>query len=99
MGGYCAVIHTMPQVYGGVWADDNCLSCIAGGVNCLSYYVWLTNFVQNQESNCATFCRVDAGARVTLVCGVDRYEKRPPDIRWPLACTVVETRGIEPLTS
>ena len=54
-GGYCAVLHTSPQVYGGVWVDGHCLSCIAGGVNCSNYCVWLTNFVQNREGNCATF--------------------------------------------
>ena len=92
-------MHTIPQVYGGVWVGEHCLSCKAGGVNCSNYNVWLTNFVQNREGNCATFCGVVAGVRVTFVCGVDRYEKRPPGIRWPLAFTMVETRGIEPLTS
>ena len=55
MGGYCAVLHTLPQVYGGVWVGEHRLSCIAEGVNCSSYYVWLTNFVQNREGNCTTF--------------------------------------------
>ena len=55
-GAYCAVLHTLPQVYGGAWVDDYCLSCIAGGVNCSNYYAWITNFVQNREGNCATFC-------------------------------------------
>ena len=53
--GYCAALHTLPQVYGGVLVGEHCLSCIAGGVNCLNYYAWLTNFVQNREGNCATF--------------------------------------------
>lgn len=48
-------MHALPQVYGGVWVGEHCLSCIAGGVNCSNYYVWLTNFVQNREGNCATF--------------------------------------------
>lgn len=48
-GGYRAALHPLPQVYGGVWVDEHCLSCIAGGVNCSNYYVWLTNFVQNGE--------------------------------------------------
>ena len=72
-GRYCAVLHALPQVYGGVLVGERCLSCIAGGVNCSNYYVWLTNFVQNREGNCATFCGVGAG--VTLVCGMDTYEK------------------------
>ena len=54
--GYCAALHTLPQVYGGMWAGEHCLSCIAGGVNCSNYYAWLTNFVQNREGNCAAFC-------------------------------------------
>ncbi len=54
-GGYRAVLHTLPQVYGGVWVGEHCLSCIARGVNCSNYYAWLTNFVQNREGNCATF--------------------------------------------
>lgn len=95
-GGYRAALHALPQVYGGVWVGDHCLSCIAGGVNCSNYYVWLTNFVQNRKGNCATFYGVGAGARVALVCGVDRYEKRPPDIRWPLGFTMVEQK---PLTA
>ena len=74
-------MRTYPQVYGGVWVGEHRLSCIAEGVNCSNNYAWLTNFVQNREGNCATFCGVVAGARVTFVCGVDRYEKRPPDIR------------------
>ena len=48
-------MHALPQVYGGVRVGEYCLSCIAGGVNCSNYYVWLTNFVQNREGNCATF--------------------------------------------
>ena len=55
-GGYRAVLHTLPQVYGGVWVGEHCQSCIDGGVNCSNYYLWLTNFVQNREGNCATFC-------------------------------------------
>ena len=66
-------MHTLPKVYGGAWVGKQCLSCIAGGVNCSNYYVWLTNFVQNREGNCATFC--GEGAGVTLVCGMDTYEK------------------------
>ena len=27
-------------------------------MNCSNYYVWLTNFVQNREGNCATFWAV-----------------------------------------
>ena len=48
-GGYCAALHTLPQVYVGVLVGDHCLSCIAGGVNCSNYYAWLTNFVQTRE--------------------------------------------------
>ena len=48
-------MHALPQVYGGVRVGEYCLSCIAGGVNCSNYYVWLINFVQNREGNCATF--------------------------------------------
>ena len=66
-------MHTLPQVYGGVWVDEHFLSCIADGANCSNYYLWLTNFVQNREGNCATFCGVGAG--VTLACGMDTYEK------------------------
>ena len=57
-GGYRAVLHTFPQVYGGVWIGEHSLSCIAGGVNCSNNYAWLTNFVQNREGNCATFWAV-----------------------------------------
>ena len=54
--------------------------------------VCLTNYVQIWEINCATFC----GG--TLGCMVAAYEK---SLRFPegSAFTMVETRGIEPLTS
>ena len=55
-------------------------------------YVCLTNYVQIWEINCATFCGGILGRMVNA------YEK---SLRFPegSAFTMVETRGIEPLTS
>ena len=80
--GYCAALHTLPQVYGGVWVGEHYLSCIAGGANCSNYYLWLTNFVQNREGNCATFCGEGASERITLVCGLMGMKKA---IGYPVA--------------
>lgn len=55
------MLFTLAQVYGSLWDGEHCLSYIAGGVNCSNYYAWLTNFVQNREGNCATFCGARAG--------------------------------------
>ncbi len=54
--------------------------------------VCLTNYVQIWEINCATFCGDTLGHMVVA------YEK---SLRFPegSAFTMVETRGIEPLTS
>ena len=54
--------------------------------------VCLTNYVQIWEINCATFC----GG--TLECMVAVYKKSP---QFPEGSTftMVETRGVEPLTS
>ena len=54
--------------------------------------VCLTNYVQIWEINCATFCDGSLGHMVVA------YEK---SLRFPegSAFTMVETRGIEPLTS
>ena len=54
-----------------------CLSCKADGVNCCMNYVWLTNYVQNREVSCATFCGAGVGWTVALRCNVFSYEKRP----------------------
>ena len=125
--GYCAVLHTLPHVYRGVLVGEHCLSCIAGGVNCSNYYVWLTNFVQNREGNCATFCGCWRGRTVyrtslTIPSPSVRFTELSNDnsvvaifattaadgkilqIKKAtqssgLTFTMVETRGIEPLTS
>ena len=117
-GGYRAALHALPQVYGGVWADDHCPSCIAGGVNCSNYYAWLTNFVQNREGNCATFWAVVVANFATTTADGDleqesnlhilqkcssghliSYANKKGHSMSGLAFTMVETRGIEPLTS
>ena len=95
-GGYYAVMRTLPQVYGGVWIGKHCLSCIAGGVNCSNHHVWLTNFVQNREGNCATFYRL---MRASLWFVAWTRMKKAFGFPKAFALTMVETRGIEPLTS
>ena len=73
-------MHALPQVYGGVWVGEHCLSCIAGGVNCSNYYVWLTNFIQNREGNCATFwAAVVAKFATTAAAGKILQIKKPLD--------------------
>ena len=86
------MLFTLAQVIG--------VRCVLRGDNgvelallvVLFNYVCLTNYVQIWENNCATFC----GG--TLGCMVAVYKKSP---RFPegSAFTMVETRGIEPLTS
>ena len=75
-----------------------CLNCRADGAKCCMNYVWLTNYVQNWGVSCATFCGAGVGWTVALRCNVFSYEK---GLRKPkaFAFTMVETRGIEPLTS
>ena len=111
-------MHALPQVYGGVWVGEHCLSCIAGGVNCSNYYVWLTNFVQNREGNCATFWPVvvanfatttadgeleqESNLHILQKCSSTtkyRMQIKKATRLSGLAFTMVETRGIEPLTS
>lgn len=86
------MLFTLAQVIG--------LRCVLRGVNgvgmallvALFNCVCLRNYVQEWEINCATFCRG------TLGCMVAAYKK---SLRFPesSAFTMVETRGIEPLTS
>ena len=86
------MLFTLVQVIGvrRVLRGDNWVVSAPHAVlfNC----VCLTNYVQKWEINCATFC----GG--TLGCMVAAYEK---SLRFPegSAFTMVETRGIEPLTS
>ena len=125
-GGYRAASHALPQVYGGVWVGEHCLSCKAGGVNCSNHYVWLTNFVQNREGNCATFCGYWRGRTVyrtsltipspsvrftelsddnsvvaifATTAADGKFLQKKATQSSGLAFTMVETRGIEPLTS
>ena len=86
------MLFTLAQVIGArcVLRDNNGVGLAPRIVlfNC----VCLTNYVQIWEINCATFC----GG--TLGCMVAAYKK---SLRFPegSAFTMVETRGIEPLTS
>ena len=57
-GRYCAVLHTLPQVYRGVLVGEHCLSCITGGVNCSNYYVLANKLCIKRGGNCATFYRL-----------------------------------------
>ena len=53
------ILHRLAHIAAGLWGcgvGEHYPSCITGGVNCSNYYVWQTNFVQNREGNCATFC-------------------------------------------
>ena len=86
------MLFTLALVIGArrVFRGDNGvgLTLLVVLLNC----VCLTNYVQIWEINCTTFC----GG--TLECMVAAYEK---SLRFPegSAFTMVETRGIEPLTS
>ena len=86
------MLFTLAQVIGArcVLRGDNRvgLALLVVLFNC----AWLTNYVQIWEINCATFCDD------TLGCMVIAYEK---SLRFSegSAFTMVETRGIEPLTS
>lgn len=46
-GGYCAVMHTLPQVNGGTWVGVHYLSWKADVVRCKKNCISLTNYVQN----------------------------------------------------
>lgn len=96
-GGYRAVLHALPQVYGGVWADDHCPSCIAGGVNCSNYYAWLTNFVQNREGNCATFWATVVAKFATTAADGKRYQTDhySLDMILSIGYRVKSQRGVE----
>ena len=92
-------MHTLPQVYGGTWVGVHYLSCKADVVSCKKNCIWLTNFVQNREGNCATFWGAVVAYFATTAADGKILQNKKATRLSGLAFTMVETRGIEPLTS
>ena len=91
-------MFTLTQVYGGVRTGAQCLSCKADGVNCKKNYVWLTNYVQKLREVAQLF-GVVVLVRVRLWFAWWIGMKKASGFPKAFAFTMVETRGIEPLTS
>ena len=73
-------------------------SCKADGVKCKMELCWFNKLCTEVGNKLRNFFCCGCWCGVTLVCAVAAYEK---SLRIPRgsAFTVVETRGIEPLTS
>ena len=96
--GYIANLFTLTQVYAGAGVGMHRPSRNADDVKCKKELSWVNKLCTEVGSKLRNFLRGGCWCGVTLVYAVAAYEK---SLRFPrgFAFTMVETRGIEPLTS
>ena len=96
--GYFANLFTLTQVYAGVALSARYPSYNANSVKCKKEICWVNKLCTEVGNKLRNFFRRGCRRGVTLVYAVSVYEK---SLRYPggYMFTMVETRGIEPLTS
>lgn len=97
-GGYFANLFTLTQVYAGVVVGTHRPSYKADGEKCKKELCWVNKLCTEVGNKLRNFFGCACWCGVTLVCAVASYEKSLR-ISGGFAFTMVETRGIEPLTS
>lgn len=98
LGGYFANLFTLTQVYAGVAFGMHRPSCNADGVKCKKELCWVNKLCTEVGNKLRNFLRYGCWRDVAFVCVVAAYEKSLR-ISGGFTFTMVETRGIEPLTS
>ena len=97
-GGYIANLFTLTQVYAGAAVGMRRPGRNDDEVKCKKELSWFNKLCTEVGSKLRNFLRYECWRSVILLCAMAAYEK---GLRFPggLAFTMVETRGIEPLTS
>ena len=91
-------MFTLTQVYTGVVVDMHRPSYNADSEKCKKELCWVNKLCTEVGNKLRNFLRCGWLHGATLVCAVVAYEKSLRETGG-FAFTVVETRGIEPLTS
>ena len=91
-------MFTLTQVYAGVAVGTHRPSCNADGMKCKKEICWVNKLCTEVGNKLRNFFGCGCWRGVTLVYAV-AHMKKASGFPEAFAFTVVETRGIEPLTS